>query len=81
MNVFSLNSVNFGYENWEEFSNIIDNNKRYFFIIANPAHKITSLAPPNEITGWTYFNSFASRIFIGYAYFQFISAFRRLGKK
>ena len=78
-NVVSFNSYEWGL-NWDEFKDITWRNKRYIFAIANPAHKIASIAPENEITGYTYMVSFFSRICIGFFYYQFISSFRRFGK-
>ncbi|MDO5979208.1 hypothetical protein [Flavivirga spongiicola] len=80
LNVLSFESVEFGYKDWGEFKDIVSNEIRYLFSIANPAHKLSSLAPVNEITGWTYMTSFFSRIFIGFAFYQFVAAFRRFGK-
>lgn len=80
LNVLSFASYSFGFNNWVESKSIISNTKRYVFVIANPAHRVSSLAPETEITGFTYATSFCSRIVVGYLYYQFIAAFRRFGK-
>ncbi len=80
LNVLFFSSYELGINSWEEYGQIVSKNFRYLFIIANPTHKLSSLAPDGEITNATYVISFFSRIFIGYAYFQFIAAFRRFGK-
>jgi len=80
LNLITFESIKWGFDSWSNLFNVIDNNIQYLFVIANPAHKISSLTPEGEMTGWTYTVSFFSRIFIGYSYYQFITAFRRFGK-
>jgi hypothetical protein len=80
LNILSFKSYVLGFNSWVEVWNIFWNTKRYMFAIANPTHRISSLAPESELTGYTYMISFLSRIFIGYVYYQFIAAFRRFGK-
>lgn len=68
--------INLENENsWE----IINENFKYIFVLANPVHRISELAPASEITSMTYLISFISRIILGYFYYQFITAFRRFG--
>lgn len=80
LNVLSFKSYCPGFNSWEEMWNIFNQTKRYVFAIANPAHRVSSLAPESEITGYTYAFSFLSRIVVGYLYYQFVAAFRRFGK-
>lgn len=80
LNIISFKSVEFGYQNWEDFTGIINSNIHYIFSIANPTHRISSIAPSKELTGCTYMISFFSRIFVGFSFYQFIAAFRRFGK-
>ncbi len=79
-NIISYNSYILGFNDIGEFIDIVEETIRYLFVIANPTHKISSLAPEGEITEYTYVVSFLSRICIGYMYYQFITAFRRFGK-
>jgi len=80
LNVLSFKSYYLTFNSWEEMWGIFRKTSKYIFVIANPAHKVSSLAPEGEITGFTYAVSFCSRIAIGYLYYQFIAAFRRFGK-
>ena len=80
LTVLSYKSYYLTFNSWEEVLGIIDNTKRYIFVLANPTHRISSLVPNGEITGYTYMVSFFSRIVVGYLYYQFIAAFRRFGK-
>ncbi len=80
LNVISFNSIQFGFTSIDDFWSITKDNFKYAFAIANPAHRISSIGPDTELTGCNYAVSFFSRLFIGYIYYQFISAFRRFGK-
>jgi hypothetical protein len=80
LNVLSFKSYSLGFNSWDEMWGIFNQTKRYVFAIANPAHRVSSLAPVSEITGYTYAFSFLSRIVVGYLYYQFVAAFRRFGK-
>lgn len=60
------------------------NNAKSFFILANPAHKLSSLIAVSgveELSSTNYFISLISRLVIAWAYFQFVSAFRKFGKQ
>jgi len=77
-----------GYESFllavEESYIFIKYNIKSFFILANPTHKLSSLITVNggeELSDANYFISFLSRLFIAWAYFQFVSAFRKFGKQ
>lgn len=76
----SYESHVFGFNSFEESKKIFLDNIKYLFVIANPTHRISAIATDNEITNYTYAVSFFSRIFVGYAYYQFIATFRRFGK-
>lgn len=68
-----INTGHFIFSNWQNA-----------YILANPTHRISTLIennPCSELSGMNYFISFFSRIMMGWAYFQFISAFRKFGKK
>ena len=80
LNVLSYKSYYLTFNSWEEMYNIFNYTKRYVFVLANPVHRVSSLAPADEITGYTYLISFSSRLVVGYLYYQFIAAFRRFGK-
>lgn len=80
LNVLSFKSYYLTFNSWEEMWHIFNQTKRYVFALANPAHRVSSLAPAGEITGYTYAFSFLSRIVVGYLYYQFVAAFRRFGK-
>ncbi len=80
LNVYSFKSIGFVFNNWEEYCKIVKENFHYITVIMNPTHKLSSLTPDGEITVYTYWVSFISRIFIGYIYYQFIVSFRRLGR-
>lgn len=77
-----------GYESFllatEESSKFTLNNIKSFFILANPAHKLSSLITVSgveELSSANYFISLSSRLIIAWAYFQFVSAFRKFGKQ
>lgn len=80
LNVLSFESYHFSLKSADEMWKIFKKTFKYIFVIANPAHKVSSLAPEGEITAYTYAVSFFSRIAVGYLYYQFIAAFRRFGK-
>ena len=77
----SLQRSQFGYPNWRDFTGMINNNIHYIFSIANPTHRISSIAPSEELTGCTYMISFFSRVFVEFSFYQFIAEFRRFGKQ
>jgi hypothetical protein len=81
----------FGWKGWnsfyiaisESFVFLLDNLK-CMTILANPAHRINDLIDVNNnksLSTFSYAISFFSRIFIGWGYYQFVSAFRKFGKK
>ena len=56
---------------------------KVLFILANPAHKLSSLAEATSqgnLNLWHHGISFFSRIVMAWIYYQFISSFRRYGK-
>lgn len=66
----------------DNFNFAVTNNK-LLFVIANPAHQLEDLAIGNDdsfVSGGNYAVSFFSRIFLAWAYYQFIMAFRKFGK-
>lgn len=79
LNVLSFESIILSFKSDITFE-LIKENFKFIFSIANPFHGISSIAPESEITTYTYAISFLSRIFIGYIYFQFVASFRRFGK-
>lgn len=80
LNILSFDSYYLTVNSWDEVWTIFKDTFKYIFVIANPAHKVSSLAPEGEVTSYTYAVSFFSRIAVGYLYYQFIAAFRRFGK-
>lgn len=62
-------------------------NLKVLVVLANPVHSVKDLSEildnsnNNKLTFGNYIVSFFSRIFIGWTYYQFISAFRKFGKK
>lgn len=79
-NIISFESIHLGFYSWEEYCQIIKDNFHYITVILNPTHKLSSLTPDGELTTYTYWISYLSRIFIGYIYYQFIISFRRFGR-
>lgn len=79
LTILSYDSI---YWDWssKNTSNIIVENLKYITILANPVHRISELGPSDEITTYTYWISFSSRLILGFLYYQFIAAFRRFGK-
>lgn len=80
LNILSFKSICFGFNNREEYCKIVKENFHYITVVLNPTHKLSSLTPDGELTTYTYWVSFLSRIFIGYIYYQFIMSFRRFGR-
>lgn len=78
-NIFSFESIYFDLDSVNTIR-IIEENLHFITVIANPVHRISELGPLEEITGFTYFVSFISRIVVGFLYYQFIAAFRKFGK-
>lgn len=76
-----------GFENFKialsDFWSFTFSKSKVLAIIANPVHNINNLTKLSsvEISSTNYFISFASRILIAWGYFQFVSAFRKFGKK
>ncbi|MBK8623996.1 MAG: hypothetical protein IPN79_20155 [Saprospiraceae bacterium] len=69
---------------WIDFSSFIDAiNIKVFFVLADPTHKISTLQElaGGELSTSNYFISFISRVVMAWVYYQFISAFRKFGKK
>ncbi|AEH02541.1 hypothetical protein [Lacinutrix sp. 5H-3-7-4] len=72
---------------WEsicETTNFVLNKWKNLYALANPTHRLSQLIENNlgqELSGMNYFISFCSRILIGWCYYQFVSAFRKFGKK
>lgn len=67
-----------------ETTNFISKEWKNIYTLANPAHRVSQLIENNsnkEISGTNYLVSFISRILIGWTYYQFVSAFRKFGKK
>lgn len=65
-------------------SEFILENWKNLYVLANPTHRLSQLIENNsgqELSGMNYFISFCSRILVGWCYYQFISAFRKFGKK
>jgi len=81
----------FGWNGMESFkisisetTDFITNQWKNIYLLANPTHRLSQLIENNsnqEISGMNYFISFISRILIGWTYYQFVSAFRKFGKK
>lgn len=69
---------------WIDFNSFKDAlNLKVFFVLADPTHKISTLEElaGGKLSTTNYFISFVSRIFMAWIYYQFISAFRKFGKK
>ncbi|MBU2974591.1 hypothetical protein [Zobellia sp. B3R18] len=67
----------------ETFNFILENWKN-LYVLANPTHRLSQLIENSsvpELSGMNYFISFSSRILMGWCYYQFVSAFRKFGKK
>lgn len=67
-----------------ETTDFILNEWKNLYALANPTHRLSLLIENNsgqELSGMNYFISFCSRILIGWCYYQFVSAFRKFGKK
>jgi hypothetical protein len=69
---------------WVDLCSFIDAfNMKVFFVLADPTHKISTLEElaGGQLSSFNYFISFLSRILMAWIYYQFISAFRKFGKK
>lgn len=72
---------------WTSFCNTFEfvlENWKNLYVLANPTHRLSELienSSGKELSGTNYFISFCSRILIGWCYYQFVSAFRKFGKK
>ncbi|MBP1840748.1 hypothetical protein [Formosa algae] len=67
-----------------ETTSFVLNEWKNLYALANPTHRLSQLIENNlgqELSGMNYFISFCSRILIGWCYYQFVSAFRKFGKK
>ena len=54
----------------------------YYFTFLDPTHKIDFLKDKGvTLSGWSSLVDFLGRIVVGYGIYQFISAFRKHGKK
>ncbi|WP_338396269.1 pentapeptide repeat-containing protein [Fulvitalea axinellae] len=72
---------------WTSMASLIEDIRhvtKYFFQFLNPTHKLEFMKDysSNEVDldGWYYMIDFFGRAVVGFGYYQFISAFRKLGK-
>lgn len=83
-----------GWNGWTEFFRAMAvfaafalDNAKVLLVLANPVHSINNLSDlldqdtGAKLTMGNYTVSFASRILVAWAYYQFVSAFRKFGKK
>jgi len=66
---------------WVNFKVIAYDNVKAWFILLNPAHRISDLATEiSKVSSWIYFWDILSRVVIAYFIFQTVSAFRKFSK-
>lgn len=53
----------------------------YYFPFIDPTHRNDFLVEKEELTGWSLALDYLNKIIVGFLIYQFISAFRKYGKK